>query len=139
MPTQAQRDELARPIKEWLRNNPMAGGCNIGNGRRELIVHVKTFYVDNFGKDLSDPQLKGEISKLLNEHRPGLIRPECTRKDYLKKAQGAPGACSKEETDKKNKKMAQRRKEANDLENRKIIEDQGALGQDMRSETDRDG
>jgi hypothetical protein len=27
------------------------------NGRRELIVHVKTFYVENFSKDLPDDQV----------------------------------------------------------------------------------
>jgi hypothetical protein len=49
--SQAQRGELAAPIKEWLRNNPMAGGCNMLNGRRELVVHVKNFYAANFSKD----------------------------------------------------------------------------------------
>jgi hypothetical protein len=82
----------------------MAGECNIDNGRRELIVHVKTFYVGNFSKDLPDLRLKRKISKLLNEHRPGIIRPECTRKDCTKKAVGALGACSKEERDMSNKK-----------------------------------
>jgi hypothetical protein len=58
MPSQAQRDKLAAPFKEWLRNNPMAGACNMLNGRRELIAHVKNFYVTNFSQDLTDFQLK---------------------------------------------------------------------------------
>jgi hypothetical protein len=135
MPTQAQRDELARPIKDWLRNNPMAGSCNMLNGRRELIAHVTKFYKDNFGKKLTDPQLKIKITKLLNQHRPGIIRPECTRKDCIKKAVGALGASSKEERDMSNKKHSSKRKEVNDLENRKAIEDQG-LGHVMRSKTE---
>jgi hypothetical protein len=111
------------------------------NGRRELIVHVKNFYAANFSKNLTDPQLKQKISSLLNQHRPGVVRPECTRKDCIKKAVGALGACSKEERDKRNKKKNpvnnQRRKDENDLENRKIIVAQG-LGQHMRSETETD-
>jgi hypothetical protein len=107
MVSQAQRDELAAPIKEWLRNNPMAGGCNMLNGRRELIVHVKNFYAANFSKNLTDLQLKQKNNSLLNQHRPGIIRPECTRKDCKTKAVGALGACSKEESDKKNKKNNQ--------------------------------
>jgi hypothetical protein len=72
MPTQAQRDELAAPIKEWLRNNSMAGEYNMLNGRRELIVHVKNFYVTNFSKDLTDFQLKQQNTQLLN--RPVQVR-----------------------------------------------------------------
>jgi hypothetical protein len=66
----------------------MAGECNMLNGRRELIVHVKNFYVTNFSKDLTDFQLKQKNTQLLNQYRHGIIRPECTRKDCIKKKEG---------------------------------------------------
>jgi hypothetical protein len=75
--------------------------------------------------------------------------PERTNKAHIKKFVGAPGAFSKVETDKRskkwnpinnkknNKKDNKKRKDENDAENRKIIEDQG-LGQDMRTKKETD-
>jgi hypothetical protein len=80
MVSQAQRDALAAPIIEWLRNNPGAE-CRMRNGRRGLIAHVKNFYAANFSKNPTDAQVKQVITGLLNKHRPGIIRPEDTRKD----------------------------------------------------------
>jgi hypothetical protein len=65
--------------------------------------------------------------------------PQYTRKDCKRKALGALGACSKEEIDKANKKhnpiQCKKRKDANDLENRKTTEAQG-LSHTMRSKAD---
>jgi hypothetical protein len=47
MVSQAQRDELEGPIIDWVHNNPDTE-CNLNNGRRGLIVHVKNFYAANF-------------------------------------------------------------------------------------------
>jgi hypothetical protein len=156
MVSQVQRDALAGPIIDWVRNNP-GDECRMRNGRRGLIAHVKNFYAANFSKKLTKLQVKRVITGLLNKHRPGIIRPEYTNKDRKMKAVGAPGRCSKEEQDKLNKKNnpinnpiwnpinnpshnpinnpiwgAKRKQAANDAENRKNTEDQG-LRHTMRS------
>jgi hypothetical protein len=107
--------------------------------RADLLDHVKNFYADNLKPGKADAQLWHVISGLLSKHRPGIIRPEKTRKDCKRKALGALGSSSKEEKDKNNNKnnpvWAQRQKAANDLGNRKIIVAQG-LGHTMRSKAD---
>jgi hypothetical protein len=143
MPSPAQRAELAAPFKAWVNNNP-ATECNIPNGRRhgQLLEHVKSFYFANYSKNPTEPQLKAIVGRLLSHHRPGIIRPDKTNKGYIQKRVGAPSAHSKVESKssnkKHNKKNNEKRKDINDAENRKIIEDQG-LGQDMRSKTETDG
>jgi hypothetical protein len=108
----------------------------MSNGRGDLLDHVKNFYAANSKPGKTKAQLAGVIHRLLTQARPGIIRPEYTRKDLKRKALGGSGSNSKEEQDKNNKKHnpinAQRRKEANDLENRKTIDAQG-LGHTMRS------
>jgi hypothetical protein len=87
----------------------------------------------------TDTQLQQVISKVLSKHRPGISRPENTRRDCKRKALGGPGAESKEEKDKANTKanpiQCKKRKDANDLENRKAIEAQD-LGHIMRSKAE---
>jgi hypothetical protein len=58
MPTQAQRDELAAPITEWVRKHPDTE-CNMSNGRGDLLDHVK-----NLKPGKTDAQLAGVISAL---------------------------------------------------------------------------
>jgi hypothetical protein len=119
-----------------VNNNPGAE-CNRNNGRLQLLDHVKKFYLDNHSKSLTEQQLKAKVSGLLSHLRPGIIMPQKTRKGCISKSVGAPGACSKVEQDKANKRQNEKRKDQNDAENRKIIEDQG-LGQDMRTKTETD-
>ena len=94
MPTQVQRDALEGPIKAWVDNNP-GTECSKHNGRQQLFDHVKTFYRDNYKKDLQDPQVSKKVSKLLSKLRGGVIKPEFTSNRYIKKAVGAPGANSR--------------------------------------------
>jgi hypothetical protein len=109
------------------------------NGRRGLLDHAKNFYAANSMPSRSDARLQQVITRPLSKHRPGIISPEKNRKDRKKKAAGEPGACSKEEEDKKNTKAnpiySKKRKEVNALENRKTIDDLG-LGHIMRSKTE---
>jgi hypothetical protein len=111
----------------------------MSNGRGALIDHLKNFYAANSKPSKSDAQLASAISGLLNKHRPGIIRPEKTRKDCKRKALGELGSFSKEEQDKTNKKHnpinSKKRKDANDLESRKTIEAQD-LGHIMRSKAE---
>ena len=75
MASQAQRDALEGPIIDWVHNNPDTI-CNMDNGRRQLLDHVKNFYVANFSKDLDDPKLNSRLSDLLSYyHRGGVISP----------------------------------------------------------------
>jgi hypothetical protein len=53
---------------------------HMSNGRRDLLDHAK-----NLKPDPSDEQLWQAVSKLLSKHRPGIIRPEKTRKERLQK------------------------------------------------------
>jgi hypothetical protein len=133
MVSQAQRDALAAPITEWLLKNPVAG-CRMHNGRRDLIVHVKGFCAANLSKNLTDDQVRRLITGLLNKHRPGIIRPEKTSRGK-RKALGGPGAKSKEENDKYNKKHSKKRKTANEIKNHATIVSQG-LKHIMRSKTE---
>jgi hypothetical protein len=115
-------------------------------GARQLLDHVKNFYLVNYSKDLTEPRLKAKVSGLLSHHRPGIIRPEKTKRDCIKKSVGAPGAYSKVEKGNYSKKWNpitnnewnKKRKDKNDLENRKTIVSQG-LKQIMRSKTEADG
>jgi hypothetical protein len=66
----------------------------MSNGRGDLLDHVK-----NLKPGKTDAQLQQVISGLLSKHRPGIIRPEKTRKDCKRKALGALGSSSKEEID----------------------------------------
>ena len=75
-------------------------------GARQLLDHVKNFYLANFGKDLTEPKLNAKVSGLLSRHRGGVIKPERTKKTCIKKSVGAPGAYSKVEKDKVNKKWS---------------------------------
>jgi hypothetical protein len=109
MPTQAQRDALEGPIIDWVHNNPDTE-CYMKNGRRQLLDHVKNFYLANFSKDLNDQKVNAKVSNLLSYHRGGVIRPERTNKAHIKKSVGAaPGAFSKVEKAKANKKAQQLR------------------------------
>jgi hypothetical protein len=121
----------------------------MANGRRQLFDHVKSFYFDNYEKNLTDPKVNVKVSKPLSHHRAGVISPQRTNKGYIQKSVGEPSALSKAETKsynkkpnpkhnpKNNKKNNKKRKDQNDAENRKTIENQG-LGQDMRSKTEVD-
>jgi hypothetical protein len=91
MPFQAQRDELAAPIIEWVRNNP-GTECNMRNGKGDLLVHVKNFYAANSKPGKTDAQLAGVITRLLTQARPGIIRPQYTNKHCKRKALGEPTA-----------------------------------------------
>jgi hypothetical protein len=75
MPTQVQRDALEAPIRAWVDNNP-GTECRRHNGRRQLFDHVKTFYWDNYKKDLKDQKVNAVVSKLLSRLRGGVIMPE---------------------------------------------------------------
>jgi hypothetical protein len=39
------------------------------NGRRQLLDHVKNFYLANFSKDLNDQKANAKVSNLLSYHR----------------------------------------------------------------------
>jgi hypothetical protein len=106
----------------------------MSNGRGDPLDHAKNFYAANSkpSKTDTDAQLRHVVSHLLSKHRPGVIRPEKTRKDRKGRALGGPGSSSKEEQDKIGKKHNKKRKAANDAENRKTTVAQG-LRHTMRS------
>ena len=117
--------------------------CGRDNGRRQLLEHVKSFYFVNKNKDLTEPQLKAIVGRLLSHHRPGIIRPDKTNKGKKKKSVGEASAYSKVETKKyakkhnkiTNKKHNKKRKAASDAKNRAIIVSQG-LKHTMRNEAE---
>ena len=94
---------MANPFIVWVNNSP-ATECNMLNGRRQLLEHVKSFYFANYSKNLTEPQLKAIVGRLLSHHRPGLIRPDETNKGKKKKSVGEASAYSKVETKKYAKK-----------------------------------
>jgi hypothetical protein len=70
MVSQAQRDALEGPIIDWVHNNPDTI-CNMDNGRRQLLDHVKNFYVANFSKPPPNfSKLNAKITKLLSTELP---------------------------------------------------------------------
>ena len=44
---------MAAPFRAWVNNNPYTE-CNMLNGRRQLLEHVKSFYFANYSKNLTE-------------------------------------------------------------------------------------
>jgi hypothetical protein len=85
------------------------------NGRRDLLEEARKLKPDS-----SDKQLNQAVIRLLSKHRPGIIRPEKSRKDYTRKALGAKGACSKEEAAKNTKRNSPKSNKKNNPINNPI-------------------